>query len=105
MRWPKVRPFAAAYGCLMPLAAFAGFIGLAGWAQSAPAQIRPWLLGVLVLTWLGVGASLMVFPACPRCGRSPFLRGKRFKWFGGIARLCNGCGLDLRKARLFDDPE
>ena len=94
--------FAAGYGCLMPLAAFVAFVFLLSAVSRAPETWKPWLFGVLGLAWLSIGASMLVFPACPRCGYSPYLWAKGWAFSSFPRSRCSKCGLDLRKFGLFD---
>lgn len=105
MRWPSVYLFAWLYGTIGMLLIFV-FIGIPMFAF-ANGLSEAWRLPAMLTAgavWLCLGGSMFYFPACPRCGRSPYLRGKGlFGSFSSIPKSrCDRCDLNLRKFGLFD---
>lgn len=58
--------------------------------SSEASSMIEWALAILWLMAGGMGSLLL---ACPRCGKSPFMRGMiSMPW---PARICSRCGTDL----------
>ncbi|HYC75520.1 hypothetical protein [Brevundimonas sp.] len=103
MRWPSVYLFAWFYSTVGLLLIFF-FVGvpILGLASSVEGSLRLPALVAAGAIWLGFGLSFSRFPACPRCGHSPYLRAGG-ALFSSIPRSrCGKCDLNLRKFGLFD---